>query len=89
MSSVSLATKKIFGSSVAEAQACGLPVIVGRTNGNADYLCSRDTHLADDRPETLASVFRDYAERKARGGDAWGIRWDRGRWRSGSLRSMR
>jgi len=39
-----------FGSSVAEAQACGLPVIVGATNGNADYLCSRDipvsyTHL--------------------------------------------
>ena len=61
-----------FGSSVSEAQACGLPVIVGRTNGNADYLCSRDTHLADDRPETLASVFRDYAERKARGGEAWG-----------------
>lgn len=61
-----------FGSSVAEAQACGLPVIVGRTNGNADYLCGRDTHLADDRPETLASVFRDYAERKRIGGEAWG-----------------
>jgi glycosyltransferase involved in cell wall biosynthesis len=61
-----------FGSSVAEAQACGLPVIVGRTNGNADYLCSRDTHLRDDRPETLAAVFRDYAERKTRGGPAWG-----------------
>ncbi|MGV3660596.1 MAG: glycosyltransferase family 4 protein [Prosthecobacter sp.] len=45
-----------FGSSVAEAQACGLPVIVGRTNGNADYLCDRDTHLADDRPETFASA---------------------------------
>lgn len=45
-----------FGSSVAEAQACGLPVIVGRTNGNADYLCERDTHLADDRPETFASA---------------------------------
>ena len=39
-----------FGSSVSEAQACGLPVIVGHTNGNADYLCSRDVHLADDRP---------------------------------------
>src|SRR5262249_27463776 len=25
-----------FGSSIAEAQACGLPVIVGATNGNAD-----------------------------------------------------
>ena len=45
-----------FGSSVAEAQACGLPVIVGHTNGNADYLCERDLHLADDRPETLAQA---------------------------------
>ena len=45
-----------FGSSVAEAQACGLPVIVGHTNGNADYLCARDLHLADDRPETLAQA---------------------------------
>jgi glycosyltransferase involved in cell wall biosynthesis len=61
-----------FGSSVAEAQACGVPVIVGRSNGNADFLCSRDTHLRDDRPETLAAVFRDYAERKTRGGPAWG-----------------
>ena len=47
-----------FGSSVAEAQACGLPVIVGLTNGNADYLCSRDIHLKDDRPKTLAAFTR-------------------------------
>ena len=53
-----------FGSSVAEAQACGLPVIVGRTNGNADYLCSRDIHLSDDRPETLATALREMAQRK-------------------------
>lgn len=46
-----------FGSSVSEAQACGLPVIVGHTNGNADYLCQRDIHLADDRPQTLAQAF--------------------------------
>ena len=59
-----------FGSSVAEAQACGLPVIVGRTNGNADYLCSRDVHLRDDRPETLAAALRAYSERKAEG--RWG-----------------
>lgn len=45
-----------FGSSVAEAQACGLPVIVGHTNGNADYLCERDIHLADDRPQTFANA---------------------------------
>ena len=59
-----------FGSSVAEAQACGLPVIVGRTNGNADYLCSRDIHLKDDRPETLANAYREMSSRKARGN--WG-----------------
>jgi glycosyltransferase involved in cell wall biosynthesis len=59
-----------FGSSVAEAQACGLPVVVGRTNGNADYLCSRDIHLKDDRPETLANAYREMSSRKARGD--WG-----------------
>jgi glycosyltransferase involved in cell wall biosynthesis len=59
-----------FGSSVAEAQACGVPVIVGATNGNADYLCARDIHLSDDRPETLASALREMAQRKADG--RWG-----------------
>ena len=59
-----------FGSSVAEAQACGLPVIVGRTNGNADYLCSRDIQLKDDRPETLAGSLRELSLRKAEG--RWG-----------------
>jgi glycosyltransferase involved in cell wall biosynthesis len=56
-----------FGSSVAEAQACGLPVIVGRTNGNADYLCLRDIHLTDDRPETMAIALREMAQRKIAG----------------------
>lgn len=53
-----------FGSSVAEAQACGLPVIVGATNGNADYLCSRDIPLPDDRPASLAAALAEFAERK-------------------------
>jgi glycosyltransferase involved in cell wall biosynthesis len=53
-----------FGSSVAEAQACGLPVIVGVTNGNADYLSSRDIHLADDRAETLAGALAEMSQRK-------------------------
>lgn len=56
-----------FGSSVAEAQACGLPAIVGATNGNADYLCSRDLHLPDDRPESLANAFAEMAQRKGTG----------------------
>lgn len=45
-----------FGSSVAEAQACGLPVIVGRTNGNGDYLCSSDIPLQTDDPRELADA---------------------------------
>ena len=53
-----------FGSSVAEAQACGLPVIVGATNGNADYLCSRDIHLTDDQPETFARALVEMWRRK-------------------------
>jgi glycosyltransferase involved in cell wall biosynthesis len=56
-----------FGSSVAEAQACGLPVIVGRTSGNADYLSSRDIHLTDDRTETFAYALLEMCRRKARG----------------------
>jgi glycosyltransferase involved in cell wall biosynthesis len=56
-----------FGSSVAEAQACGLPVIVGQTNGNADYLSVRDIHLADDRPETFAEALAEMAQRKLSG----------------------
>jgi glycosyltransferase involved in cell wall biosynthesis len=53
-----------FGSSVAEAQACGLPVIVGATNGNANYLCSRDIHLDDDRPETFARSLSEMWQRR-------------------------
>jgi glycosyltransferase involved in cell wall biosynthesis len=53
-----------FGSSVAEAQACGLPVIVGATNGNADYLCSRDFYLSNDQPETFAEALADMWRRK-------------------------
>lgn len=45
-----------FGSSVAEAQACGLPVIVGSTNGNGDYLCASDRQLKTDDPQELARV---------------------------------
>ena len=56
-----------FGSSVAEAQACGLPVIVGATNGNADYLSPRDIHLSDDQPETLAQAVTEMWRRKRTG----------------------
>ena len=45
-----------FGSSVAEAQACGIPVIVGSTNGNRDYLSSRDFVLGEDSAEALCGA---------------------------------
>jgi len=50
-----------FGSSVAEAQACGLPVIVGSTNGNKDYLSVRDNCLPEDSTEGLALAIRSLA----------------------------
>lgn len=52
-----------FGSSVAEAQACGLPVIVGMSNGNAGYLSGGDIHLRDDHPQTLAAALKTFAGR--------------------------
>jgi glycosyltransferase involved in cell wall biosynthesis len=45
-----------FGSSVAEAQACGLPVIVGPTNGNRDYLSARDIVLQEGTAADLCDA---------------------------------
>lgn len=59
-----------FGSSVAEAQACGMPVIVGQSNGNAHYVCERDIVLADDRPESFARALIEMSGRK--GSNTWG-----------------
>lgn len=56
-----------FGSSVAEALACGVPAVVGATNGTGDYLCDRSARLTDDNPETLAKVIAHYANLKRLG----------------------
>ena len=45
-----------FGSSVAEAQACGIPVIVGPTNGNRDYLSARDFVLREASVDALCDA---------------------------------
>lgn len=57
-----------FGSSVAEAQACGMPAIVGATNGTGDYVCPRSIRLVDDGPEGFAAALGSLAELKRAGG---------------------
>jgi len=57
-----------FGSSVAEAQACGLPVVVGKTSGNRDYLNVRDICLKGDSVEELAQAVRSLADQNVTGG---------------------
>lgn len=42
-----------FGSSVAEALSCGLPVIVGSTNGTKDYISSSSFVFDEYTPESL------------------------------------
>jgi glycosyltransferase involved in cell wall biosynthesis len=56
-----------FGSSVAEALACGVPVIVGKTNGTADYICSRSMQLVNDTPEAFANALLHFAQLKQSG----------------------
>ena len=56
-----------FGSSVAEALACGIPAIVGQTNGTGDYVCERSVRLVDDDPATMADAIERMAEAKQRG----------------------
>lgn len=57
-----------FGSSVAEAQAAGLPVVVGPSNGMKDYLCARDVRLESSAPEELAGHLVRWSEEKSRVG---------------------
>jgi glycosyltransferase involved in cell wall biosynthesis len=56
-----------FGSSVAEALACGVPSIVGATNGTGDYVCDRSIRLADYQIATMSSAILDMARRKRQG----------------------
>lgn len=56
-----------FGSSVAEALACGMPVIVGATNGTGDYMCDRSIRLEDDKPETFTAALASLAQAKRAG----------------------
>jgi len=56
-----------FGSSVAEALACGVPAVVGATNGTGDYICDRSIRLSDSRSETLSAAIAEIATKKKSG----------------------
>jgi glycosyltransferase involved in cell wall biosynthesis len=46
-----------FGSAIAEAQACGAPVVVGPTNGTKDYIDSASSKVfAEYTPESVAAA---------------------------------
>src|SRR4029077_14334170 len=45
-----------FGSAVAEAQGCGVPVVVGHTNGTADYIDAHSQVFEDYRPGSVATA---------------------------------
>jgi glycosyltransferase involved in cell wall biosynthesis len=45
-----------LGTAVAEAQACGLPVVVGPTNGTQDYLDTRELAFQAYEPEAVADA---------------------------------
>ncbi len=47
-----------FGSSVAEALACGTPVVVGPTNGTADYIGQAGVRFENYTPIALAEAIR-------------------------------
>jgi glycosyltransferase involved in cell wall biosynthesis len=56
-----------FGSSVAEALACGVPAIVGHSNGTGDYICANSIRLEDDDPEGFARAIAQTAGNKREG----------------------
>jgi glycosyltransferase involved in cell wall biosynthesis len=51
-----------FGSAPVEAQSCGLPVILGPTNGTRDYIAPSSRVFAEYTPEAVADAMRRAAE---------------------------
>ena len=51
-----------FGSSVAEALCCGLPVIVGPTNGTKDFISSSSFVFEEYTPESLKKTMLEAVE---------------------------
>ncbi len=50
-------------SAVAEAQACGRPVVVGKTNGTGDYVCPNSIRLEKDTCESLFEALKTLVAR--------------------------
>lgn len=51
-----------FGTSVAEALCCGLPVVVGQTNGTKDFISSSSFVFEEYTPESLKKTMLKVAE---------------------------
>jgi glycosyltransferase involved in cell wall biosynthesis len=54
-----------FGSSIAEALACGTPVVLGPTNGTGDYIGSGGIRFANYSVESVAEAIRQALENEA------------------------
>jgi glycosyltransferase involved in cell wall biosynthesis len=52
-----------FGSSVAEALACGTPVVVGPTNGTGDYILGGGERFADYQVDAVAGAVSTLLDR--------------------------
>jgi glycosyltransferase involved in cell wall biosynthesis len=55
---VQVSESENFGSSIAEALACGVPVVVGPTNGTADYIDGRSRVFDEYRADAIADAMR-------------------------------
>ncbi|MEM9753033.1 MAG: glycosyltransferase [Planctomycetota bacterium] len=71
-----------FGSSVAEAMACGTPALLGPTNGMRDYACPKSIVLERGSPDAVADALTELAHRKKAGtlrnatvSRCWAERW--------------
>jgi glycosyltransferase involved in cell wall biosynthesis len=59
-----------FGSAVAEALACGVPVVVGPSNGTADYLDANSAIFEAYAPDSVArAILRTFEARRERPDD--------------------
>lgn len=55
-----------FGSTVSEALACGTPVVLGSTNGTADYIGGGGVVFSDYSAESVAAAIRSVIDQRSR-----------------------